>query len=446
MKGFTRRRVLRGMLEGSAITVGLPLLDCFLNSNGNAFADGSPMPVRLANWSWGLGMTRSLFMPKKTGKDFDYPEEIKALEPFKDHINLLTSMSAFRDSAGLVGHVTGWIISRTGSPPAASGGLASETWDVKIANEIGRTTRFKNLVATASGSVRTSFSYEDPNTPSPAEYSPIDFYTRLFGPDFNDPNAAEFKPSPRVMSRKSALSAVMEEANWLNQRVGADDKARLDQYFTGLRHLEKQFDQLLTKPEPIAACHPAAQPKEADIKFGSDSPSQVIRNKMMSELLAMAVACDQTRAVNMAYCDMASITTKPGWDKPYHTTTHEEPIDETIGYQPTSSWFARRSMEGFADFLNAFVNIKEGAGTLLDNMLVVADTDHGSARMHSLDDMPVFTAGRAGGKLKTGFHLDMKGKPMSQVALTTMRTFGLKLDTFGGGTNRTSDSISEILV
>ena len=40
MKAFTRRRVLRGMLDGSAVTVALPMLNCFLNGNGTALASG----------------------------------------------------------------------------------------------------------------------------------------------------------------------------------------------------------------------------------------------------------------------------------------------------------------------------------------------------------------------------------------------------------------------
>ena len=43
MSTLNRRTVLRGMLGGTAITVGLPLLDCFLNSNGEAMADGAPL-------------------------------------------------------------------------------------------------------------------------------------------------------------------------------------------------------------------------------------------------------------------------------------------------------------------------------------------------------------------------------------------------------------------
>ena len=445
MKNLSRRTALRGLLNGGAITVGLPLLDCFLNSNGNAFADGKPMPIRFGTWSWGLGITYSLFEPKKYGKDFDFPEEIESLKPFRDKINILTKANAFRDGAPQIGHQTSWIISRTGSPPNAANGLADQTWDVKIANQIGRQHRFKTLTATAAGNARASYSFEDPNTINAAEFSPLNFYTRLFGADFTDPNAEDFKPNPLVMARKGVLSAVMDDMQWLDQRVGAADKQRLDQYFTGLRHLEKQFDQKLTKPEPIAACHPVKF-GQGEVALGQEAPAVIERNKMMSQLLAMAVACDQTRVINMSFDDMSSNVVKPGWDKPHHTTTHEEPIDEKLGYQPIHSWFARRKMEGLATFLKAMSDIKEGDGTLLDNMLIVVDTDHGNARLHAMENIPMFTAGRAGGKVKTGLHIDMKGTPMARLALTAMRVAGLEIQKFGGGTNLTSDSVSEILV
>ena len=70
MKNLTRRRVLRGMFNGTAVAVGLPLLNCFLNNNGTALASGAPLPQRFGTWSWGLGMSKSIFVPKKTGAWF----------------------------------------------------------------------------------------------------------------------------------------------------------------------------------------------------------------------------------------------------------------------------------------------------------------------------------------------------------------------------------------
>ena len=130
---LSRRRVLRGMLNGAAVTVGLPLLNCFLNDNGTALASGAPMPVRFGTWFWGLGMSSSMFVPKKIGADYDLPEELLPLERVRQHINLYTNFNAFRDSAPNLCHYTGWIVCRTGIAPIASEDKPGETIDVTIA-------------------------------------------------------------------------------------------------------------------------------------------------------------------------------------------------------------------------------------------------------------------------------------------------------------------------
>src|ERR1700722_15097798 len=99
MMNLNRRRVLRGVLNGGAVTVGLPLLNCFLNGNGTALASGAPLPVRFGTWFWGLGMSKSVFVPKKVGAGFDLPEELVALKNVRDHVNLYTNLVAYRDGA-----------------------------------------------------------------------------------------------------------------------------------------------------------------------------------------------------------------------------------------------------------------------------------------------------------------------------------------------------------
>jgi hypothetical protein len=444
MSPFSRRRVLRGVLNGGAVTIGLPLLNCFLNGNGNALANGEKMPVRFGTWFWGLGMNTEIFVPKQTGANFDFPEEIAALKPQAKNINILSNGFAFRDNSPVLCHFTGWVVARTGRAPD-NRTLPGETYDVKIANTISRTRRFKQLTVNSAADARVSMSYENPTTPNPAEFSPLSFYTRVFGPEFPDPNAKDFRPDPRVMIRKSVLSGVMDEVKSFNSKVGAEDKARLDQYLTGLRGIEQQFELRLQKPEPIEACKPGAKPKDVGADLSNASPAVMDRHKLMTDLLAMAVACDQTRVFNMAYAAAFSNTTKPGYDKPHHTTTHEEGIDPVLGYQPTVSWFTRRCMEGFEYFVSAFDKIKEGEGTLLDNMFIVADTDHGFARLHELGKMPMLTAGKAGGKLKTGLHVDMKGTSISRMGYTALRSFGIEIESFGDRSNLTSSEISEIL-
>ena len=67
-----------------------------------------------------------------------------------------------------------------------------ETIDVTVARKIGNNTRFRSLSATATGDVRNSFSYENGNSVNAPEWSPLRFYQRLFGTDFQDPNASKF--------------------------------------------------------------------------------------------------------------------------------------------------------------------------------------------------------------------------------------------------------------
>jgi hypothetical protein len=232
LQSLSRRRVLRGMLNGGVVTLGLPLLNCFLNENGTALASGAPLPLRFGTWFWGLGMNSQVFIPKTVGANYDLPEELSALAPVKDHINVYTNFNAFRDSTPNLCHYTGWIILRTGSAPIGAEDRPGETIDVTVSRVIGRTTRFQTVTATANADVRTSFSYENANSINASEASPLNFYKQLFGPDYQDPNAPAFTPNPRIMARKSVLSAVLDQTRDLSKMVGAEDRARLEQYFS----------------------------------------------------------------------------------------------------------------------------------------------------------------------------------------------------------------------
>ena len=409
MKKLNRRKFLKGALNGGVITVGLPLLDIFLNDNGTAYADGTPIPMRFGTWSWGLGMSESIFVPKKTGANFDLPDEIAALAPVQEHINLYTNFHVFKDDAPNLCHHSGWVVLRSGIAPMTSQNKPGETIDVAVSRQIGNATRFRSLSATATGDNRNSFSYEGGNSVNVPEWSPLRFYQRLFGEEFQNPNAETFTPDPKVMVRKSALSAVQEDTKKLEQTLGANDRARLDQYFTGLRDLERRFDLQLTKPDPREACIVLEEPEI--LPTGLDADLVAKRHRMMTDLMLMAVACDQTRVFNMFYAHAFSSTIKPGYDKPHHTATHEEAVDAELGYQPNVSWFTRRAMDEWAYYVDALANFKEGDGSLLDNSFIYATTDQSFAKLHAIDGIPMFSAGTAGGRVKTGLHVDGGGSP-----------------------------------
>tara|TARA_B100000029_G_scaffold112044_1_gene104142 strand:+ start:2288 stop:3622 length:1335 start_codon:yes stop_codon:yes gene_type:complete len=444
MNKLNRRKFLKGALNGGVITVGLPLLDIFLNDNGTAYADGTPIPMRFGTWSWGLGMSESIFVPKKTGANFDLPEEIAALAPIQDHINLYTNFHVFKDDAPNLCHHSGWVVLRSGIAPMTSQNKPGETIDVAVSRQIGNATRFRSLSATATGDNRNSFSYEGGNSVNAPEWSPLRFYQRLFGEEFQNPNSETFTPDPKVMVRKSALSAVQEDTKKLEQTLGANDRARLDQYFTGLRDLERRFDLQLTKPDPREACIVLEEPEI--LPTGLDADLVAKRHRMMTDLMLMAVACDQTRVFNMFYAHAFSSTIKPGYDKPHHTATHEEAVDAELGYQPNVSWFTRRAMDEWAYYVDALANFKEGDGSLLDNSFIYATTDQSFAKLHAIDGIPMFSAGAAGGRVKTGLHIDGGGSPGCRLGYTAQKLMGLDIESWGDKSNTTSSEIGEILV
>ena len=441
-RSLSRRTVLRGALNGIGVGVALPLLDCFLDSNGAAFADGSPLPVRFGTWFWALGMDKELFTPTKYGSDYDLRAQNESWADVKQHINLFSNYNVTTDGKPALCHYTGWVALRTGYVPATRGDLPNPTIDVLVADAIGSGNRFRSLECTATGSANDGLSFRSADAVNPAEPSPIEFYRKIFGTEFQDPNSENFKPSTSVLVQRSVLSGVREQSNTLMKTVGAADRTRLDQYFTSIRELEQSLELQLKKPPPAPSCKLPAEPKE--IKMDNEIALVQQRYKLMSDILIMALACNQTRVFSLSFSSQS--LTKLGEEKTHHALTHEEPTDAALGVQPKCNWFVHRNMEAFAQFIRALAATPEGSGTLLDNMAIYAHSDHEYARVHALAGIPMMTAGRAGGKLKTGLHLDGRGASGTQLGFTLLNLMGVPVGDWGTGAMKASKPISEILV
>ncbi len=438
----SRRKILRGFLNGAAVSVSLPLLDCFLNDGGTALAAGAPMPLRFGTWFWGLGVTPGRWKPTVLGRNYDIGPELKAIEPWKDQVSILSGYDVKLDGKPNIPHGSGGIGFRTGVAPTG-GVLPAPSFDVLISDQVGSSTRFRSLEISATGDQSNSLSGRGNGSLNPAEGSPAGLYTRLFGPGFTDPNSGEFKPDPMVMARKSVLSAVSEQRKDLENSVGAEDRRRLDQYYTALRQTEQQLAIQLEKPQPLVACKIPDAPPMGEV--GNQIEHVVVNHKVMAQLLVMALACNQTRVFNMSFNQPASSLTRLGSTISHHQLTHEEQIDPKLGYQPESTFFVERCMEGFGYFVGLLASLKEGDGTLLDHCMVLAHSECNFAKEHTVEGIPVMLAGRAGGRIKTGLHIDGGGTPATRVGLTMQQIMGVTVDRWGTGSMDTNKTISEIL-
>jgi len=440
-----RRSFLRGMLGGTAVAVGIPILDCYLNNNGTALASGAPIPVRFGTWFWGLGHTPGRGISAKDVPHIRFLEETQPLVPHQEVINYFSTFNTPLDGKPSAVHFSGWVAAKTGNVPRAFGDTPLPTLDVLVADEMGGDSRFRSLDLSSTGNPRDSYTFRNATSRNSAEVSPLAFYQRIFGSGFVDPNQADFEPAPSIMVRSSVLSAVHDESKNFIKTLGTSDRARMDEYFTSIRQLEHQLDLQMQRPEFSAVCSMPAPPNKDEV-LGIEIDVAQRNHKLLSEILVMALACNQTRVFNMLYSQALSLLRVRGESFTHHTLTHEEPIDESLGYQRRVAELHVTSMEALATFIQAFKNVPEGDGTLLDNTLIFASSDTGNSRIHSVDNIPVMTIGSGGGRIKMGNHIPGNGDPISRIGLTCMQTMGISAERWGTGSLETTKTISEILV
>ena len=82
---------------------------------------------------------------------------------------------------------------------------------------------------------------------------------------------------------------------------------------------------------------------------------------------------------------------------------------------------------------------------MLDNTLVLAHSETEFAKFHTIDNIPIMTAGSAGGKMKTGIYVDGQGSPVSRVGLTLQQVMGVPVDRWGTKSLETNKRISEVI-
>ena len=143
MKRFDRRTLLRGTLAGGVVTMGLPLLDCFLDDNGTALAQGAPLPLRFGAWMWGCGMNPERWTPATEGTDFELPIELRALDrelgiggKLRDQVSILSGFDVKLDGRPNFPHTAGLMGTLTGSLPLEDYTVPAPTLDTIIAAEV----------------------------------------------------------------------------------------------------------------------------------------------------------------------------------------------------------------------------------------------------------------------------------------------------------------------
>ncbi len=432
-----RRTLLRGLVGGAAVAIGLPLLDRFLDRNGRAYANGDALPRRFGLWFWGNGVLPVRWVPTTTGAMWQPSPTLMPLLPVRDRVTVVSGLRVMTGNerahdSGAAGVLTGSALLLRG----AESTFAQPTLDQVAADEIGGLSRFRSLELGVAPRTR-GLSSIGPDSRNPPELSPRAVFARLFGPDFVTPGDHPMV-DPKIALRRSVLDGVMEDSSALSSRVGAADRMRLDQHFTAVRDLELRLKRLQDNPPMLSACKKPAEPSQ-------DAPGDMARPPLSDihrahvDLLTMALACDQARVFSMWFSDPVSDTLFPDATDGHHRLTHDEP-----GEQPQVQAILLAIMEEFRYFVEKLSSVQEGDATLLDRCAVLATTDCSYGRQHSVDRFPILVAGNACGALKQGIHVNAEGDNVSKVGLSLLRAVGIQKASFGVDAGHVTDGLSGI--
>ena len=232
----------------------------------------------------------------------------------------------------------------------------------------------------------------------------------------------------------------MVDATALKARLGASDKLRIDQHFEGIRTLERRLAML----EERAWCRRCRRARCRATPATSRDEALAPINQAMADLIAMCLACDQTRVFTNMYSGSVGGTrySDVGATDGHHDLTHDE-----RGSQPTVDRITTYIVDHFAKMLVALEDIPEGDGNAARQLLPSsrARDMRVGARSHD-QGLPILIAGRAGGALTLpGRPLPLDARREHENALLTMlRALGLDLSEFGQGGGRTTQTVSEI--
>lgn len=421
-----RRTFLRGVLTtGAAVTVGVPVLDAMLDENGTALAGGEPLPVRFGVWFWGNGVRPERWIPTG-GAGWTPSEQLQPLAAagVKPWVSVVTGCeiktATHAHHSGMAGVMTGAHFHQVGNTrDTIVSTFAYPSVDQVAAAHFDGTTPFRSLEfgitrfrGTDEGTTFQHLSHNGPNNPNPSEYSPSRMFARLFGA----PVDAQID-----LARQSVLDAVSAQIRALQPKVSRADRVRLEQHFESVRALETRL------AAGAAACAPPADPGDFPDVGGREQIAE--QNRAMSDLCALALACDLTRAFSIFFSTAGSgvIMWPVGASNGLHQINHDEGPPH-----PTVHAATVFTMEQLGYFLARLRDTPDAAGgNVLDNVSILGTSELGEGWTHSNREFPILICGRGGGALRGDVHHRVDRANVSRAVLTALRGARIPAASFG---------------
>jgi hypothetical protein len=434
-KALARRTFLRGL----GTTLAIPFLDAMvpaLKAGTTAKASVRTAFVYVPN-----GIIMKDWTPAAEGAGYEFMPAMKALEPFRENMLVLSGLAqvngrALGDGAG--DHARAGATWLTGVHPKKTevdihAGVSA---DQMIARELGKQTQLGSLeVGLESPSLAgdcdsgyscaytNTISWRNPTTPMPVEVNPRAVFERMFG-DGETTDAAARLASMKEQS--SILDYIRGDVARLSSGLGGSDRNKLDQYLEAIRDIERRIqkaeEQNATMKMPVME-RPTGIPDEFEDHA-----------HLMMDLQVLAFQADMTRVISFMMAREGSNRSyrSIGITDGHHSVTHH--MNDPVKIEKTAK-INTHHVETFAYLINKLKSTPDGDGTLLDHSQILYGSSISDGNAHTHHDLPIALIGGAAGRIKGGRHVRYpKETPLNNLLLTMMDHTGVQLEKLGDST------------
>lgn len=428
--GVSRRMVLRG----AGATMALPWLESMpVWGTETSKANGMPAaPQRFAALFMACGVNADHWWAKGSGEQMTLGKSLQPMASLKTKMNYVEGL--FNKSATGVGihpGQTGNILSGASLRKGAElrGGISI---DQLLANHIGQHTAQPSLVLgceqPTTGYHETNFSmaysshisWQNATSPVPMEVYPSLAFDSLFDNRGNRRN-------------QSVLDRVRQHAEDLRRNVSAGDKAKLDEYMTSVREVEKRIARQ-RKDQDKAVDRATARGKSVVLMNRPDNglPEDIREHmKLMCDIIALAFQTDKTRVATLLLCRDISGLFYPFLDvrKAHHSASHADLSDD---YERVTRYYVSQ----YAYLATRLNEMQEGDRTVLDNSCLLFINNMWSGSKHDSTKVPLLMTGNLGGNIATGNVLDFtknadEDRKLCSLYLTLLQRMGHSATSFG---------------
>lgn len=444
----------RNFLRGLGACIALPALGSLIPSRLVAATSGPRLattatgaPLRTGFVYFPNGAIPAKWWPEGGLTDFALNATMQPLNAVRKHIQVLAGLDHLNANAGADGggdHARGNSVFLTGVRinKSATDVRAGISIDQVIANEVGHLTRFPSLEMTCDANRRSAgcdsgyacsyvynVSWKNPTTPMTPEANPRLLFERLFGAGEHGDRAANAQR--RMSTRRSVLDFVLEDVRGMNRRLDLNDRAKMDQYLTGVREIETRIqraEQFGPNADPAVATPPGIPATQAEYV------------EVMYEMMALAFQTDSTRVATMIMGhdgDNRSFS-EIGISEGHHDLSHHQNNPDRVAKVATiDRWYVSQ----FARFLQKLEATPDVDGnSLLHNTRILYGSGNADGNRHTHVNLPLLLAGGGGGALTGGRYVKHGGKPVSNLFLSLADQVGLThLERFGDSTGRLAD-------